>query len=44
LINNKNKSIEELEKEALGFGDSIKKMMLYHHIEEKKAELKNKKQ
>lgn len=43
LINSKSKSIEELETEALGFGDSIKKMMLYHHIEEKKAELKNKK-
>lgn len=43
LINNKNKSIEELEKDALGFGDSIKKMMLYHHIEELKAQHKNKK-
>ncbi|WP_111709140.1 restriction system-associated AAA family ATPase [Lutibacter citreus] len=44
LINSKTKSIEELEKEALGFGDSIKKMMLYHRIEEMKSEKeKNKK-
>lgn len=43
LINNKNKSIKELEKEALGFGDSIKKMMLYHRIEELKSDQKGKK-
>lgn len=42
LIKDKKSSIEELEKKALGFGDSIKKMMLYHKIEEMKSEKKNK--
>lgn len=43
LINDKKSTIEELEQKALGFGDSIKKMMLYHRIEEMKTEQKNKK-
>ncbi|MDO5978988.1 restriction system-associated AAA family ATPase [Flavivirga spongiicola] len=44
LIKDKNSTIEELEKKALGFGDSIKKMMLYHKIEEMKSDKKNKEQ
>lgn len=43
LINDKKSSVEELEKKALGFGDSIKKMMLYHRIEEMKTEQGKKK-
>jgi restriction system-associated AAA family ATPase len=43
LINDKKSTIEELEKKALGFGDSIKKMMLYHRIEEMKSEQKKSK-